>query len=339
MNLTEIRSQAKVKLAGVCQVCRICDGKACAGKVPGMGGIGTGSSFKHNVEALDRYSLNLRVIHKVNEPCLEYSLFGKKLKMPVMGAAIGGGTINYNDAITEHDLNSAIIEGCSVAGSIGQLGEGPSLDYFRDGLEIISGNNGWGVPIIKPREQEEIIKRIKMAEEAGCCAVGIDIDAAGLINMRANGQRVEAKSLQQLEELTKSTSLPVILKGIMTPDEAEKAAVSGAKAIVVSNHGGRVLDCTPGTAEVLPGIANGVKGKITILIDGGIRTGYDVLKCLALGADATMIGRPLALGAIGGGTGGVSLTLEQIYQELFVAMIMTGTAEVTTVDPAILFYD
>lgn len=336
MNLAEVRSKAKEKLAGVCQVCRVCDGKACAGLVPGVGGIGTGSSFKRNVEALARHGLHLRVIHQVSDPSLALTLFGNILKMPVLGAAIGGGRINYKDVINDCELADAMIDGCFEAGTMGQTGDGPDHTIYRYGVETIRKKDGWGIPIMKPREQDEIIKRIKMAEEAGCAAVGIDVDAAGLINMRAAGQRVEPKTFNQLEEITKSTRLPVILKGIMTPDEAEKAAAAGAKGIVVSNHGGRVLDWTPGTAEVLPGIAKMVKGKITILVDGGIRTGYDVLKCLALGADAVMVGRPLAIGAIGAGALGVRLVLEQIHRELYIAMIMTGTAAVTDVDPEIL---
>ncbi|MFZ5753368.1 MAG: alpha-hydroxy-acid oxidizing protein [Bacillota bacterium] len=328
MNLAEVRAKAKEKLAGICQVCRVCDGRACAGQVPGVGGIGTGSSFKRNVEALANCFLNLRTMHDVADPSLTWDFFGNTLRMPVLGAAIGGGKLNYKGVISDEELADAFINGCHQAGIIGQIGDGPDLSIFRYGLEKINTLNGWGIPIIKPREQEEIIKRIKMAEEAGCKAVGIDIDAAGLINMRAAGQKVEPKTLAQLQEITKATKLPVILKGVMTPEEAEKAVQAGAKAIVVSNHGGRVLDWTLGTAEVLPGIAYMVKGKITILMDGGIRNGWDVLKALALGADAVMMGRPLAIGAVGAGALGVKLALDQVYNELYVAMIMTGTTSV-----------
>lgn len=327
MNLIEVRSKAKEKLAGICQVCRVCDGRACAGQIPGVGGLGTGSSFKRNAEALAKLGLNQRTMHEVSEPSLEMDIFGTKIKMPVLGAAIGGGKLNYRDVITDWELADVMIAGCHQAGTIGQVGD-PALKTFQYGLEAIQKNEGNGIPIIKPREQEEIIKRVKMAEEAGCVAFGIDIDAAGLINMRLAGQRVEPKTVRQIEEITGSTKLPLILKGVMTPDEAEKAVLAGAKGIVVSNHGGRSLDWTPGTAEVLPEIVKAVKGKITILVDGGIRTGYDVLKCLALGADAVQIGRPLVIGAVGAGALGVQMILEQIYQELYVAMILTGNATV-----------
>lgn len=122
----------------------------------------------------------------------------------------------------------------------------------------------------------------------------------------------------------------------MTPDEAEAVVKAGAAAIVVSNHGGRVLDCTPGAAEVLPAIAARVKGKTVIFADGGIRSGIDVLKMLALGADAVLIARPLIIAAFGGGREGVALYLNQLKNELFQAMLLTGTADVKEVSPSII---
>jgi isopentenyl diphosphate isomerase/L-lactate dehydrogenase-like FMN-dependent dehydrogenase len=115
------------------------------------------------------------------------------------------------------------------------------------------------------------------------------------------------------------------------------AAESGAAAIVVSNHGGRVLDHTPGTAEVLAAIADRVKKyKMVILVDGGVRNGYDVLKMLALGAAAVLVGRPVIRGAVGGGQEGVSLVLNKMRKELAEAMVLTGTADVKKVKRSIL---
>jgi len=107
-------------------------------------------------------------------------------------------------------------------------------------------------------------------------------------------------------------------------------------AIVVSNHGGRALDHLQGTAEVLSLIAQAVKGKMTIFVDGGIRSGVDVLKMLALGADAVLVGRPLAIGAVGGQAEGVELVIKKLADELKAAMVLTGTADVTAVSQDIL---
>jgi len=127
-----------------------------------------------------------------------------------------------------------------------------------------------------------------------------------------------------------------ILKGIMTPEDARLSLEAGADAIVVSNHGGRVLDHTPGVAEVLPSVAESVKGKIFILADGGIRSGGDVLKMLALGADAVMIGRPFSVAAVGGLKEGVAKYLDQIRSELISTMILTGCQSADSADQSIL---
>ena len=122
----------------------------------------------------------------------------------------------------------------------------------------------------------------------------------------------------------------------MSAEEAVACAEAGAQGIVVSNHGGRVLDGMVGTADVLPDIAAAVKGRITIFADGGVRHGEDVLKLLALGADAVLIGRPAAVAAIGGGTEGVRLLLDTFKRELCDAMMITGVRDVNQVPRHIL---
>ena len=110
----------------------------------------------------------------------------------------------------------------------------------------------------------------------------------------------------------------------MTPAGARKAMEAGAAGIVVSNHGGRVLDQCPATAEVLPGIADAVGGRIKIFVDGGIRTGLDVFKALALGADGVLIGRPFVTMVYGGGAEGVQVYVNKLQSELKDAMQMCG---------------
>ena len=122
----------------------------------------------------------------------------------------------------------------------------------------------------------------------------------------------------------------------MTPDEALKAAEAGAAAVAVSNHGGRVLDHTPGTADALPAIASKVKGKVVILVDGCVRSGADVLKYLALGADAVMVGRHVLRAAYGGGPDGVALFMNRMRSELQAAMVMTGVPTVAKIDRSII---
>jgi isopentenyl diphosphate isomerase/L-lactate dehydrogenase-like FMN-dependent dehydrogenase len=147
---------------------------------------------------------------------------------------------------------------------------------------------------------------------------------------------IEPKTPKQLRELVRATRLPFVVKGVMTVDEARVALDCGAAGIVVSNHGGRCLDHTPGSAEVLPAIAEAMKGKLVVLADGGIRNGADVLKMLALGADAVLVGRPIVRGAHGGGPEGVKLILEKMKSELVEAMTLTGTPRVRGVSRSIL---
>ena len=241
--MKEIRAAARERMKGHCRVCPVCDGKACSGEVPGMGGLGTGASFRNNREALNACKLNMTALHDAREPRTNCTILGIDLSFPVMAAPIGGVSFNMSDAMSEDDYIFAILEGSRAAGVIGCTGD--------------------GVP-------------------------------------------------------------PFIID-------------AGCDAIVVSNHGGRVLDHCPGTATVLPAIADAVRGKITILADGAVRDGVDVLKMLALGADAVLVGRPLCIAAIGGGVEGVTKYWQQMQGQLVQAMLLTGCASLADVREHIIY--
>ncbi|HHV78411.1 MAG TPA: alpha-hydroxy-acid oxidizing protein [Firmicutes bacterium] len=337
MELSEVRQRAAERLAGVCKVCRHCNGVVCAGQVPGFGGVGTGAGFIANVEALARRKLNLRVLHQAKEADTHVRLFGQNLSMPILGAAVAGVKVNRMAGVEERELTEAMILGPRLAGTLGMGGDGGDPIVFETTLSVIKQAHGLGIPVIKPRTQDALLERVRLAEEAGAVAIAVDVDAAGLINMALLGQKVEPKTAAQVREIVEATQKPVILKGIMTPEDAIVAADAGAAGIVVSNHGGRALDHTPGTADVLPQIVREVKGQLTILVDGGVRSGVDVLKMLALGADAVLVGRPLAIAAAGGGQEGVRLQLEEYRNQLRVAMVLTGCARVSDVDSSVLW--
>lgn len=337
MDMQTVRENARKKLKGYCRVCPVCDGRVCAGEVPGMGGLGTASSFKANVEALGRVRLQMRTIHPVKEPELSFSLWGKKLAMPILVAPMTGTTYNMGGAMSEEEFITELVAGAQQAGSLTMTGDGADPTMFGSGLKVGAANQGSTIAIIKPREQAVVIQYLREAESAGVLAAGMDIDGAGLVTMAMKGQPVGPKTSQELQEVIAATRLPFIVKGVMTADEAELVVQAGADAIVVSNHGGRVLDFTPGAADVLAEIAARVKGKAIIFADGGVRSGADVLKLLALGADAVLIGRPLVTAAFGGGRDGVALMLNQYKNELLQAMLLTGTADVTKVSADILY--
>ena len=270
---------------GTCRVCKVCNGVACAGEVPGVGGKGTGDSFKENVKALNDIKINMRVIHSAKNPNTETELFGKKMSVPIFAAPITATSINMGGIVSEEEYITSVIEGCLDCGIYPMVGDTAIDECLVTNLEILKQHNGQGIVFIKPRKNNVIIEKINMSQKANVFAMGIDIDGAGLLTMALHGKDVEPKTVEELKELKASTNVPFILKGIMTVEDAKFAVEAGMDAIVVSNHGGRVLDQTPGTVEVLPKIAREVKGKIKILVDGGIRSGVDVLKCLALGAD------------------------------------------------------
>lgn len=337
MNYSEILENARTNLNGSCRVCPVCNGKACTGEIPGMGGKGTGESFFENVEALKRYKLNMRVLHNCKDPDTSIRLFGKKMRIPVFAAPVAGTAFNLGGKFTEEEYISWITKGSLEGGIYPMVGDGAHDALFVINLKELQNAGGSGIPIIKPWENERVIEKIRMAETAEVFAVGMDIDAAGLITLALHGKPVGPKSVEDIRQICRSTELPFILKGIMTPDEAELAVEAGVAAIVVSNHGGRALDHTPGVADVLPEIAKKVKGKIAILADGGIRSGVDVLKMLALGADAVLIGRPFVPAAFGGQSEGVKIYIDNIAADLKSAMILTGCNSIGDISSRILF--
>jgi isopentenyl diphosphate isomerase/L-lactate dehydrogenase-like FMN-dependent dehydrogenase len=336
MDRNTMRATAREQLKGFCRVCPVCDGRACAGEVPGMGGVGTGSAFKANMDALARVKLNLRTIHAVKEPDMRLTLWGRTLAMPILVAPITGSSYNMGGKMTEEAFIAEMVAGALQAGSLCMTGDGADPTMFGSGIKAGKANNGASIAIIKPRTQDMIRDHLRTAEEAGLVATGMDVDGAGLVTMAMKGQPVGPKTPDELHEVIAATRLPFIVKGVMTVDEAEAAVDAGAAAIVVSNHGGRVLDFTPGAAEVLPAIAARVKGRAIIFADGGVRSGADVLKLLALGADAVLVGRPMVVAAFGGGREGVALVLNQLRNELLQAMLLTGTADVKQVSASIL---
>ncbi|PRR86274.1 L-lactate dehydrogenase [Clostridium luticellarii] len=337
MNYKDVLKNARENLNGSCRVCPACNGNACAGEVPGMGGKGTGDSFKENFNALNRYKLNMRVIHNAKNPDTSIELFGRKMDIPVLAAPVSGTTLNMGGKFTEEEYISWVIGGCLDGGIYPIVGDTAVDSFLITNLEKLKQYNGNGIAVIKPWENKNVISKIKIAEEAGVFAVGMDIDAAGLITLALHGKPVGPKTIEEIREIVESTKLPFILKGIMTPDEAGLAVKAGVDAIVVSNHGGRVLDQTPGVAEVLPDIAKAVKGKVTILADGGIRSGVDVLKMLALGADAVLIGRPFVTASFGGQREGVKLYVENLKSELKSAMVLTGCNSIGNISSRILY--
>ncbi|MFX1283721.1 MAG: alpha-hydroxy-acid oxidizing protein [Promethearchaeota archaeon] len=346
MTLEEVRSKAKEKLKGVCMVYKDCDGnptRFCQGqhygRPLGFGGIGSGASFHNNWLALRKLKLKMKLVETHFEPDITFQFFGKTLSMPIMGASVTGvNSFGGEKVISEKDFCQKTVQGCVAAGTLSWRGDTYTYSIENSfGLDAIRDVNSGGVKIVKPREQSVIIEFFKKAEQYGATAVGVDTDGCGSYMMNKHNRPVFKKTPDDIRELVNSTTLPVIIKGVMCTEDALEAVNAGVSAIVVSNHGGRVLDHTPGTADVLPEIAEALKDrKVMIVADGGIRTGFDVLKMLALGADAALIGRDIVRAAVGGGSEGVRLQMDYLRKTLKKAMKMTGCSSLDNINPNIL---
>lgn len=344
LSLTQVREEAKKKLLGVCGVYKICDGdsmRICQGqsygRPLGFGGIGSGASFNNNILALKKLKLKMKLIGDHFTVDTKYDFFGKELSMPIMGASVSGvNSFGGEKVISEKEFCRSTVLGCMAAGTLGWRGDTYTYSLENSyGIDAIAEASGFGVKIVKPREQDVIIEFFKKAEKAGCVAVGVDIDGCGSYAMSTHNKPVYKKNFDDLKELVSSTRLPVVVKGIMSVEDAILAEDAGVAAIVVSNHGGRVLDHTPGTMEVLPDIVRETE-RARIIIDGGFRTGYDVLKALALGAESVLIGRDIVRSAVGAGAEGVRIQMEHLQKTLAKAMKMTNCTKLRDISSEIL---
>ena len=164
----------------------------------------------------------------------------------------------------------------------------------------------------------------------------MDIDAAGLPFLKGRIPPAGHKTVDDLKEIASLGERPFIIKGIMTPKSAEKAVSAGASAIVVSNHGGRVLDQCLSTAEVLPEIVEAVNGSCKVMVDGGIRDGLDIFKALAIGADAVLMARPFVNAIYQGGEQAAIKMVARLESELKDVMSMCGAKEIKDIDKSMI---
>lgn len=337
------RAMAKVARArfnnDFCWVCKVCDGGYCASGVPGMGGRGEMNSFRDNILSLSEYRIVPTYTDKV--PAAPVSLQFEFLRTaqlrfagPILSAPITGSVTNMGGSITEYDYALETGNAMKQLHLLPTFGDGASADKYRVGLHAIE-RLGYGMPVFKPRtEQRELMRRIEAATRAGASAWGIDIDGVSFRTMVLKSAATSHKSLAELRELRNASPLPMVVKGVMTTRDAAVAIEAGANAIVVSNHGGRVADGMPGVARVLPQIARFVREQgpqVQVLADGGVRSGADIFRMLALGAEAVLVGRPIAIMAVGYGRSGVASMLQYWLDELRSLMQVHGIARLADI--------
>ena len=322
---------------GKCRACPVCNGLACKNTIPGPGAKGLGTGAIRSYQKWQELCVNMDTICENSNTDTTYDFFGQKLVIPVMAGPVGAVTLHYGDKFDDLRYNNVLVDGCAKAGILAFTGDGTNPAVMEGAADALKAHNGCGVPTVKPWNLDTIRQKMDLVKAADPCAIAMDIDAAGLPFLKGLTPPAGSKTVDQLKEIAAMAGKPFILKGIMTVSGAKKALEAGAAGIVVSNHGGRVLDQCPATAEVLPAIADAVGGKMKIFVDGGIRSGMDVFKALALGADAVLIARPFVTMVYGGGQEGIQAYVSKLQAELADTMAMCGAHTLADINRSMLF--
>ena len=298
------------------------------------GGAGDEWTLRENTRAFDRWILRPRVLRAIDEPDTSTEVLGVPLAMPVMIAPWAYQRLVHPDG------ELATARAAARAGTLMVVSTPAERDL--EAIAAASDAPKWfQLYVFRDRGATEAM--LHRAAEAGYGAVvfTVDLPVGGLryrdqrnafevpMAMRASGGVYDrAIGWDDLAWIREHTGLPVLVKGVLTAEDAHLATDAGADGVVVSNHGGRQLDGVLSGVDALPEVVEAVAGRIPVLMDGGIRRGADVLRAVALGAAAVLVGRPAAWGLAVDGENGVARVLELLRDELRNAMILTGCGAV-----------
>ena len=332
MTYKEVMEQARENLGPYCKACPVCNGRTCKNQIPGPGAKGIGDVAIRNYEQWQKVRINMDTICENVEPDTRLKLFGQEFAYPFFAGPVGAMKLHYGDKYDDEAYNKILVSACAENGIAAFTGDGTNPAVFEAATRAIQENQGRGIPTVKPWNPETIQEKMELVADSGAAMVALDIDAAGLPFLKNMTPPAGSKTVEELSLIISDAELPFIVKGIMTVKGAKKAYEAGASAIVVSNHGGRVLDQTPSTAEVLEEIVDWNEGRMKILVDGGIRTGIDVFKALAMGADGVLIARPFVQAVYGGQEEGVRLYIEKLAAELKDTMAMCGARDLKSIN-------
>ena len=337
MTYSEIIQAARSCMGPYCKACPVCNGRACGSTMPGPGAKGSGTVAVRNYEAWQSVLLNMDTICAGGEADTGFTLFGQRYALPVFAGPVGAVKLHYGDKFNDLEYNDILVDACAQAGIAAFTGDGTDPAVFAGAAKAIGRNGGKGIPTVKPWDRDTLFAKLDAAKASGAKAFAMDIDAAGLPFLKGLNPPAGPKTVQELREIVEYAGVPFLIKGVMTVRGAKKALEAGAAGIVVSNHGGRVQDGVPATAAVLPAIADAVKGQMVVMVDGGIRTGVDVCKALALGADACILARPYVTAVYGGGAEGVKVLTDKLRGELADTMAMCGVHSLAQISRDLLF--
>jgi 4-hydroxymandelate oxidase len=317
------------------------------------GGVDQEWTLRRNRDGFDKFMLRPRFLVDTSALDLSTTIFGEKIAFPVLIAPTAG----HQQAHPEGELATA--RGAAAAKTIMVVSSNSS--YPIDKVSEASPSPKW-FQLYAVQDLDFTRERVERAVGAGCKLICWTVDGQynshreRLLHNRlasAGPPGHEAAphpySLQPvlvhkldwrfLETLKKWAKLPVIIKGILTAEDAELCVKYGADGMVVSNHGGRYLDYAPSTIEVLPEIVDAVGKKLPILVDSGFRRGTDILKALAIGAQAVLVGRPVLWGLGAYGQAGVERVLKLLETELALAMGLSGKPNIASLDRSLVRFD
>lgn len=328
------------------------------------GGVDNEWSLRHNREAFDRITFRPRMLVDVSKMDLSTTLFGRKIEMPILIAPTAGHQAAHPDG------ELATVRAATQAKTLMIVSTNSSypIDKVCAAAKEAGGEPPW-FQLYPGPDLDGTWERVEKAMDAGCKVIVLTVDAGynshreRLLRDRLASQvppgvpspqsarrrapqgpplpyRLQATLMAQLtwkfyDDLKKFAKVPVLIKGILIPDDAKRAVEHGADGIVVSNHGGRYLEYAPATIEVLPEIVEAA-GKMPVLVDSGFRRGTDILKALALGAKAVCVGRPPLWGLGAYGQPGVARVLELLQAELALAMGLSGRPNLQSIDRSLV---
>ena len=273
MNFSECIEQARTRIGKYCKACPECNGRACRNQIPGPGAKGVGDTAIRNYDKWKEIRLQMDTLVEKRPVDTSLELFGKHFQYPFFAGPVGAVNLHYGDALNDISYNDILVSACAEHGIAAFTGDGTNPEVMVAATAAVKKAGGLGIPTVKPWNIETVREKMALVKEANAFAVAMDVDAAGLPFLKNLTPPAGSKSVEELREIVEAAGVPFIVKGIMTVKGALKAQEAGAAAIVVSNHGGRVLDQCPATAEVLEEIVKAVRATgsdMKIFVDGGI---------------------------------------------------------------------
>ncbi len=306
------------------------------------GGAGDERTLEENRRAFARWVLRPRVLTGVSTTDPSTRVFGADLSFPILVAPWAYQRLAHPDG------ELATARAAARAGTV-MVVSTTAVDVLEDVAAASDAPKWWQLYVFTDRGlTAEMLHRVTASGFAAVCFT-VDFPVAGLRH-RDTRSAFQMKiglpqddlvydpriSWQDLAWIREHAPLPLILKGILTAEDAKLALEHGVDGIVVSNHGGRQLDDVPAGVDALVEIVDVVQGRVPVLVDGGIRRGADVLKCLALGASAVLVGRPICWGLAAAGEDGVFDVLRILRDELVNAMILAGVGSLSEVSTSLV---